>query len=1113
MMRYFCIVVVCIPGIFTFTGCKTRYTPFTLIPAGKSGIDFSNDLTESDSHNILTYLYYYNGGGVAVADFNQDGLQDILFTANEKSCRLYLNKGDLQFEDITIHAGLNTDFWATGVTIADINADGWPDIYISAAGYEDTSRRANRLYIHQGLNADGLPVFEEQAAPYGIADTGYTTQSAFFDFDGDGLLDLYVMNHSNDRSSVNTPMGRQLDGLHPSQDRLYRNTGSGNFEDVSQAAGIVAEGYGLGISIGDFNGDNWPDIYIANDFIYNDLLYINQKDGTFKEEIQDYLAVQTYNSMGCDLADINNDGFSDLIVLDMLPSNQAQYRKMAGSMTFYKWGLLMSQGYGPQYMRNTLHMSTTNPAAYKSGFAFSETGRMAGVSATDWSWSALFADWDNDGWKDLYITNGYNRDITDKDFADYTNSLIMFNDQSAADTVLLAEIRKRPGLNAVNACFINQRNGIFQDISNELKIGGSYSNGAAFADLDNDGDLDLIVNNIGEPAFVLRNNQSKKDSNYYIQIALKGPKNNPTGIGSKIEISTEAGKQTFYQFPVRGFMSHVSEIIHAGLGSNQKFKEIKVTWPDGRESIDSSNFPGQKISFNYEDSHLSQPIIAEKYTTLFTDITDQFNALFTHQSNSGADFYIDKLIHKSYSSPGPVMEMGDLNNDGMDDVFFSGNEGRSGLIAYQNMSGNFDIKHLKYDSPGFVSGAVILDYNCDGWNDLWLIRGGNSGASPQPFQSQIFLNDQKGDFIPIDSATFYHDSAAHCIAVSQKKSGKSTQFVFIGASISPGQYPDFPVQKLYQLDCGSIADVSQLIHPENDPIGHVHSATWADVDGDGHEDLLLTGHWMSPLIFYNRGGKFEKNVLQDAIPGTALLGWWNAIECADLDGDGMIDILLGNEGLNGRYPVNTDATIRLYYADFDQNGQVDPLLAFYSSGNFYPAHSKDELKAQIPGIVNKYTRHHSFVETDIERLLNPDKSNKLPYHEANQMSSLWLRNLGSGKFEVLFFPLSMQIAPIQDFIDLKDSIEGVSQILVLGNAGNAEITTGYQLGYNPEIIQYKAGVLNIIPAARSGIYLKNIQKKGGLLHRKRGDNLLLIATENGPVRIFGLAAQTHKKLL
>jgi hypothetical protein len=1112
MKRYFCIVV-CIPGIFTFTGCKARYTPFTSIPADKSGIDFSNDLAESDSHNILSYLYYYNGAGVAIADFNKDGLEDILFTANENSCKIYLNEGEMKFKDITAPAGLNTDFWATGATVVDINADSWPDIYISAAGYDDPSTRRNRLYVHQGLDAQGLPTFVEQAEAFGIADTGYTTQSVFFDFDRDGLLDLYVMNHSNDRSSVNTPSGRQMDGKHPSQDRLYRNTGTGKFEDLSQVAGIVAEGYGLGISIGDFNDDNWPDIYIANDFIYNDLLYINQKDGTFKEEIQQYLAVQTYNSMGCDLADINNDGFQDLIVLDMLPPDQAQYRKMAGSMTFYKWGLMLGQGYAPQYMRNTLHMSTGNPSVYKSGFAFSETGRLAGVSATDWSWSALFADWDNDGWKDLYITNGYKRDITDKDFADYTNSLIMFSDQSAADTILLSEIKKRPGLEAVNTCFINEKNGLFKDISTELKLNGSFSNGAAYADLDNDGDLDLVVNNIGQAAFLLQNNQSEKDSNSYIQIELKGPKENPTGIGSKIEVLTDTGIQTFYQNPVRGFMSHVSEIIHAGLDSNQKIREIKISWPDGKESIESATTPGQRISFSHSKATAAQALIAEENPGLFTDITNQFPELFIHKNNSASDFYINKLIHKSYSSPGPVMTIADLNHDDLDDVFFSGNDAEAGLIAYQEKDGEFNIKHLNSKIQGNVSDAVILDYNCDGWNDLWIIRGGNSSGPAKAFLSQIFLNNQKGNFIPLDSALFYHNAASHCITASQKKSAEYSQFVFIGASISPGNYPDFPDQKLYQIDCGTIKDISHLIHLDNDPIGHVHSANWADIDADGNEDLLLAGHWMSPVIFYNRGGTFEKQNIQDNIPGSSLKGWWNSLHCADLDGDGLLDILLGNEGLNGRYPANADSTIRLYYDDFDENGQLDPLLAFSSGGKYFPIHSKDELKAQIPGIVNKFTRHQTFVNADIEQILNPGKSKQLKYVEANQMSSLWLRNMGSGKFEVQFFPLSMQIAPIQEFVDLKDSVEGISQILVLGNAGNAEITTGYQLGYNPEIIQFKAGVMNVIPAQRSGIYLKNIQKKGGLLRRQRGSSLLLIAAENGPVRIFGLAPEKHKKLL
>ncbi len=686
-----------------FCACKKADPAlFELLPAARTGVDFVNNLAEGDSLNILNYVYYYNGGGVGITDFNNDGLEDIFFAGNEVSSRLYLNKGALKFEDITTTAGLETTAWCTGVAVADVNGDGWQDIYVCAAGYPQPEHRRNLLFINEGRK--GTPAFREMAAEYGLADTGYTTQAAFFDYDLDGDLDLYVLNHANERETLNTPLPKKTNGESSSNDRFYRNngnpTGAGaTFTDITREAGILTEGYGLGIAISDVNGDGWPDIYVANDFIYNDLLWVNENGKRFSNKASNYFAHQTYNSMGCDFADYNNDAQPDLITVDMLPETDFGQKTMAGAMTWDKWQMIAQAGYEPQYMRNSLQLADRKQTAngQQPTAIFSEIAQLAGVHATDWSWAPLFADFDNDGWKDLFITNGYLRDITDKDFIDYSNNLSMFKSQEEADRELLPTVRQLKGKKLPNRIFRNSGDLTFEQ---KFEAWGmtqpSFSNGAAYTDLDNDGDLDLVVNNINEPAFIYENRADKLLKNNYLNLRLEGPVANSAGVGATVSIIANGQRQYMEQYPVRGFMSSVTGVLHVGLGEKTQVDSLEIRWPGGTRQLLTGIAANQTLTLKQEDAMpLAQGLgNFENSQNLLQDVTGQYGIDFLHKETVFNDFRHQPLLPHGFSENGPPIATGDLNGDRLEDFYVGGAKGQAGRIFYQNLYVNFTQKNL-----------------------------------------------------------------------------------------------------------------------------------------------------------------------------------------------------------------------------------------------------------------------------------------------------------------------------------------------------------------------------------------------------------------------------------
>jgi len=829
--------------LLAFSACKKdESTTFREILPKNSGVDFNNALTYSDDLSVLEFEYMYNGAGVAVADFDQDGLQDIYFTGNMVSNRLYRNLGNWQFEDLTESAKVGSSHWSNGVAIVDINQDTYPDIYVARGGPRGSTddERANLLFINNG-NKEGVLTFTEEAQKWGLADAGYSVQATFFDADQDGDLDMYLLSNALVDFNRNTSRPKDKTGKAPSADKLFRNNGDQTFTDISASAGILVEGFGLGVEVCDINTDGWPDIYVSNDFLTDDLLYINQKDGTFVNEITNYFQHLTFNGMGNDIADINNDGLMDIVVLDMLPYENKRWKLTMMGNNYDEFQNGLSNGYHPQYIRNTLQLNNGNGS-------FSEIGQLAGIAATEWSWSSLFLDFDHDGLKDLLVTNGYRQDITNLDFMVYGNRVLSMGTAEANRKQRLDQLNKLPEVKLTNFAFKNQGNLRFKDVS---KAAGftkkTYSNGMAYADFDNDGDLDVVMNNIDDPASLFENKVVLTDSTNYIRFKLEGEKPNLSALGSQIEIYHKGTLQKQYFTPFRGYLSTIEQAIHFGLGKDSQIDSVKVTWPDQKQQMLQDVKSNQEILLRYQDAKIIEKKEAKPQKTIFTKTKESTNPTFTHHENEFVDFKIQPLLPHMHSRNGPGLAVADVNGDGQEDCFVGGAAGQPGVIMIQQDDESFESITFQ-DAPQEDMGALFFDPDNDGDQDLYIVSGGTAfEEGNKHYQDRLYQNDGRGNFSKTASLPDFKISGSVVTAADYDKDGLID--LFVGGRVRPGVYPLPPASFLLknkstanQIKFEKEEQSAQNIFKE---LGMVTSAIWTDFDEDTWLDLIVVGEFIA----------------------------------------------------------------------------------------------------------------------------------------------------------------------------------------------------------------------------------------------------------------------------
>ncbi len=1067
---------------------------FQLLSSKRTGIDFKNTITETDSFNVMKYEYIYNGAGVGIADLNNDGLQDIVFAGNQVSSKVYLNQVNFKFKDITSNfEGLTNDQWYGSVTIVDINSDGWPDVYLTSTTDNDPQKRKNRLWVNNGAKNGMDPAFTEMAEQYGIADTGFATNAAFLDYDLDGNLDLYILNNTLSQRMISFYRPRIVDGSAANNDKLYHNNGNGTFTDVTKQAGIVYEGFGLGLAVGDVNKDGYPDIYVSNDFMSNDLLYINQGDGTFKNEIKKYLSYQSKSSMGNDMADVNNDGNPDIITLDMMPENYYKKKQTINGFSYIFYINDEKFGYEHQYLRNMLHLH--NGFLNGEMLPYSEVGQMMGIYQTDWSWSPLFADYDNDGDKDLIVTNGFPKDMTDKD---WTRLKVKAEGFYASDETL---IDMAPAVKIPNIAFENSGDLGFIKRTDWLPQPPSFSYGASFVDLDNDGDLDYVVNNIDDEAFILRNTtveKSKKKSNF-IKIRLTGKTGNTMAIGAKIELWSMGRYQFAEQFLTRGYASSVDPIIHFGLLQDVSIDSIKVTWPTGvNTSILRNVEVNQTVEIDEKNSLPSHKAvkISEKNDLLFNKRENVIN--YVHEQTDYVDFALpQKIVPHKFSQIGPRMAKGDLNNDGREDLII-GSTNKLPTTVFLRKGKGFEearFEGLTTQKEFSEADLAILDIDEDGDNDVVAVAGGYENKDESEYRHYLYEN-RNGTFVrtalPIPSFP------ASVIRPFDYDHDGSVDF-FIGARVKKGMFPYSNHSWLIHNDKGKLAvDSTSRLN-----LGMVTDAIWTDYDKDGWEDLLVAREFNSVVLLKNMNGK--ELVPQNLPALEAKHGIWYSLASGDFNNDGYDDYIVGNLGDNHRFTVSDKYPLNLYAIDFEMDGIIDPLITAYWSDTYgkmteYPINYLDELWAQSNFFQKKFQDYTPFSYGRIDDILDESIMKRLEFKlEVNTTSSYILWN-DKGNFRWEKLPVLLQVSPIKKMIvqDLND--DGFQDLIIGGNDYTYDVPTGYY-DANKGIVLLNNGKkqekgkpsFDLLTPSQSGMFLQGMVES--LLYFK-GDTSLVVAGFN-----------------
>ncbi len=1086
------------------TACQKKQSFFESIDSEDSGIAFANTLQYSDSLSVLEFEYMYNGAGVAVADFDNDGLQDIYFLGNMTSNRLYKNLGGWKFEDLTEEAGVGTTHWSNGVAVVDINQDGYQDIYVCRGGPRGSkaSERTNLLFINQTAEKGSLS-FEEKAASWGLADIGYNVQSTFFDYDQDGDLDVYVL--SNDLVDFNRNVSRPKDrsGKAPSVDKLFRNNGDETFTDVSADAGILIEGFGLGVEVCDINTDGWPDIYVSNDFLTDDLLYVNQKDGTFLNQNSTYFKHLTYNGMGNDIGDINNDGHMDVVVLDMLPPDSKRWKLTMAGNRYDVFDKSIKDGYQPQYIRNTLQLNNGNGS-------FSEVGQIAGISATEWSWSALLFDYDHDGLKDLCITNGYRQDITNLDFMVYGNQVMAMGTEEANRKDRIAALNDLPGIKKRNFLYKNQGDFTFDDISKDAGfINATYSNGMAYADFDNDGDLDLVMNNIDEPASLFRNNTDSEKEARYIKFKFEGNTPNRDGIGSQVAIYYQGNLQKQYFTPFRGYLSTVEKSVHFGLGSTNEIDKVVVTWPDGKVQQLEKVATNQEIILRHSEARTATiPAPASKQNTLFQSL-DSTGLEVTHVENSFVDYKVQPLLPHMHSRNGPGLAVADVNADGLEDVYVGGAKGQAAHLLLQQADGSFE-KHPFPDTESEDMGTLFFDADNDGDTDLFVVSGGSAEAmGNSTYQDRLYENDGNGSFKRTQALPRSLISGSVVTASDYDKDGDLD--LFVGGRVRPGDYPMPPSSILLNniSTKGSIQfeNDAQEINQTFKTLGMVTDALWTDFNNDTWQDLIVVGEFMQIRIFENRKGILTEITDSTGLQNTG--GWWNSITGGDFDNDGDIDYVLGNLGLNSRYKASPTEPLCIYASDYDKNGQIDPIMCYYIEGENHVAHSRSDLIDQINAMRARFRTYSDYAESSFEESFLKEEIAAAHVVKSETFANSYMENLGNGKFRLSELPRKAQIAPMYGMLVNDYTGDGYLDLLSVGNFYSGEVFSGrYDASIGWLLEGDGKGGFKTIDVAESGFYVEGDAK--GMVQLIVGDQqLTLIGVNNAPLRVFTKAIENR----
>ncbi|HXF95203.1 MAG TPA: VCBS repeat-containing protein, partial [Gemmatimonadales bacterium] len=1063
---------------------------FELLPPERTGVDFVNHLPEDTAFNIITYLNYYNGGGVAAGDVDGDGLPDLYFTSNLGPNRLYRNLGDYRFEDVTERAGVaGPPGWTTGVTMADVNGDGHLDLYVSSVN-QAPLRGRNALYVNDG---DGT--FTDRTDEYGLGHVGYSTQAAFFDYDGDGDLDLYLLNHSTHalRGSVWNP---QRTVRHPEAgDRLFRNDG-GRFTDVSEAAGIYGGvgGYGLGVVVSDFDLDGCPDIFVANDFDENDFLYRNHCDGTFTESVARALGHTSRSSMGADAADFNNDGRPDLVVLDMLPEREDILKTSANAEPFTVEQMKLQAGYHPQYARNTLQLN-------RGRGRFSEIGYLAGVYATDWSWAPLFADLDGDGWKDLFVTNGIYRRPNDLDYIAYVSQPSVQASLARGITRenLSPILARMPQVPLANYAYRNNGDLTFTDRARAWGLAQpGFSTGAVYVDLNHSGALDLVVNNINAPAGIYRNRAREVTGHHYLSVLLRGTGANTAGIGARVVIRYGGRLQMLEQMPTRGFQSSVEPRLHFGLGTALRVDTLTVIWPDRRYQVLTDLAVDQTLTLFQQEAR-GRHVRGGAGAPLFVDVTAELGLDFRHRENTFFDYNREPLMPHQLSTEGPALAVGDVNGDGLDDVYVGGAKWQAGALYLQTRDGRFRPganAAFRQDSLAEDVDAAFFDADRDGDLDLYVVSAGNEfWGEAEALRDRLYRNDGRGRFERDRGALPDFFENGSCVVPGDFDADGDLD-LFVGSRVVSRRYGATPRSYLLENDgTGRFRDATPERAPALAEAGMVSAASWTDYDADGALDLIVVGEWMPVRVFRQEGRRLVERTAEAGLSGTN--GWWTAVAAADVDGDGREDLLLGNLGLNSYLRASPTEPARLYLHDFARNGGLQQILTFYKHGTSYPLAGRDELAAAIPALRDRYRSYAQFGASRVEDLFSRSELARARVLEAYTFASAVARNRGDGTFALATFPTEAQFAPVYAILPHDFDGDGRTDLLLGGNHyGVPPVRGRYDASYGLLLRGGEGGRFQPVDLEAANLMIDG-QVRGLARLRRAGGGTLVVVARNG----------------